>query len=96
MSNEWSYEKLAERNYRILNENGSEIVRDIYDEQIAKQIVRDHNAHVARVEALKTAQAIIKELHDRVFPAGWFVYIGHSPEWKQIESALDLAQKESE
>lgn len=44
MANEWTYEALPVHGWRILNENGSEIVRDIYDERIAQRIVREHNA----------------------------------------------------
>lgn len=44
---QWRVEKLSIHGSRILNENGSEIVRDIYDDTIAAQIVSEHNAHHA-------------------------------------------------
>lgn len=87
MSNEWSYEKLAERNYRILNEKGSEIVRDIYNEQIAKQMVRDHNAHDALVEAARFARSVLDQ------------YATEQSEHMavaKLDAAIALAQKESE
>lgn len=62
----------------------------------ARLVLKRVDAHDALVEAVKTAQTVIRELHDRLFPDGWFVYIAHSDEWKQIEAALALAQKESE
>lgn len=54
MTTEWTYEALPIHGWRILDSNGNQIVRDIYDEEIAAQIVREHNAHAALVEAIES------------------------------------------
>lgn len=41
---EWKTEPLPIHGSRIVDINGNEIVRDVYEQQYAEQIVREHNA----------------------------------------------------
>lgn len=49
--------------------------------------------HIALLDALVLAKQEIRELHDRLFPDGWIIYETHSPEMRQINAALALAEK---
>lgn len=43
-SNDWKTEPLPIHGHRIVDAEGNEIVRDVYEQGFAEQIVREHNA----------------------------------------------------
>lgn len=64
-ASKWQVERLPIHGWRILNENGSELVRDIYNEEIAKQVVSEHNQHAALVaerERLRASLRLIRSM----------------------------------
>lgn len=70
-------------------ENQALYVDNIYSEANARLIA----AAPALYEALALAKKEIRALHDRLFPEGWIIYETYSPEMKQINAALELAEK---
>lgn len=56
-SGKWRYEAMPIHGYRILNESNTEIVDNIYSEEVAARIVSDHTT----AEAVPT---LLKALHD--------------------------------
>ena len=94
MANEWTCEALTIHGWRILNENGSEIVRDIYDDQIARQIVREHNAHEALVDAAQFVNTFLNQLEDGLPESDPLTQMRrryHAPLHAKIDAALELA-----
>lgn len=57
MSDKWLVQPLPIHGARIVNERGDTVVDDIYDDQIAAQIVREHNAVAALVDAIESRAA---------------------------------------
>lgn len=47
MSDKWKVGNLAIHGYRIYNEQGREVVSDIYNREDAEQIVSEHNQHLS-------------------------------------------------
>lgn len=46
---DWKIEALPIHGYQITDANGAEIIRDIYEQKHAEQIVKEHNAVVFAV-----------------------------------------------
>ena len=89
----WTVEQMPIHGWAIMDASGHQIVKDIYDEDVAREIVCAVNCFRSLSDALLEAKALIKIWHGDV---AWDVYDVHSPEMLRINRALYLAEKGSE
>ena len=91
-SKQWYVEPMKIHGWAIHDAEGNVVVANIYEEEIARFIVRAANNYEPLVKALREAKDLIKIWHGA---EAWDVYDFHSPEMIRINRVLALAEKES-
>lgn len=66
----WQAERLPIHGCRIVDNTGRIVAADVYDEELAEQIVAEHNQHAALVAERERLRAAIKTALDKVFNDG--------------------------